>query len=433
MYEDKTFLQLYGQIASGNEAPKEFHIWAGLSVIASCIGRRVWINRADVPPVYSNMYIVFTTPPGTKKSTALGIAKRFIRSLKDIPVAPSSVTKPQIIVMMDNVKDDAPCRKVFKYKGKVVVWSEYCIFANEFINQLNAGADPIGMIDFLTDVWDQPSIEDETKNRGKYYVEGPFVNILAAMTNSTATSLNNQKIISAGMLRRCLFICGEDSGEDIPRPDLIWDPESADIKAELTRRSKFLMTNICGEFEWTTDGNTCWDKMYREIAKKKRSDKSSPLLTEFYQSKPEYIQKVAMLLQLSKDPTKLILTKENFMLAYELVTQVEMGGVQLFEGHGKNVQSGSAVEIIRMCELEFKPILDKTVFRIMHKDMTYAEFTQTIDDLCRADKLLKFEIKEGGVISTFISTPEKGRAYMAARRAAIAGKPSGTDSKGVGS
>ena len=53
--------------------------------------------------------------------------------------------------------------KVYKWEDKPVRYSQLSIFANEFVNLLNSGGNPIGMIDLFTDVWDQEVFRVETK------------------------------------------------------------------------------------------------------------------------------------------------------------------------------------------------------------------------------------------------------------------------------
>lgn len=405
-----TFLELYGKLSAGNEAPRIFHMWAGLSIISSIMGRQVWLPRGNVPPVHLNMYVIFTTPPGTKKTTAMLIAKDFIRSLKEIPMAGSNVTKEQMIVTMDTTKDSSPCRRAFKWRGKTITYSHYCIFSSEFINQINAGFNPIGMIDFFTDVWDAKEISDETKNKGCYKVENPFVNLLGCMTDYTAKNLNTQKIVSAGMLRRCLFVLAEDSGIDIPRPELMWTPEQDEIRIELTERAKALRF-VQGEFNWTPEANAFWTQLYLDNGRKKRAE-TNPIKKEFYQTRPEYIQKVAMLLQLSDDPTTLVLTAENLAIATKLISEVEDGSAILFEGSGRNELSAIGHEIARTCESAKAPIFEKILFKAHMQNLSWMEFTQIVDDMIRIGRLRRVEISKGASTMIYITTPQIAKSML---------------------
>lgn len=410
-HSEESILDLYRKFASGNESPELFHTWAGLSVISSAIGRRVWIGRGSVPPVYCNMYIVLTSPPGTKKTTALSIAKALIKSLKTIPVAGTCVTKEQIIVTMDTKKPENPCVRAFKYKGKSYTFSHYSIFASEFVNQLNAGMNPIGMIDFFTNIWDEPVYSDETKNKGSHEIVNPYLSILAAMTDYTARNLNEQKIVSAGMLRRCLFVMGTDSGIDIARPDLVWSPELDIASAKLTERLKELEF-VNGPFSWTDEASAVWEEMYARNGKARRAEVSR-LKREFYQTRPEYIQKVAMLLQLSNNCNELLLTGPNLLLAEKMITSVENGVCLLFEGAGRNEVNAHATDIVRMCETS--PVFNqKALFQHFINHLSWAEFNQAVDDQIRIDRLAK-EVKvnnRNGNSIVYVSTPAKLIAWQ---------------------
>ena len=74
----------YLNYTSSQESPELFHRWCAVSVIASVLNRRVWLDRRD-----SRGIVYFTCYPGQlsvclvagagrcKKSTAVGIAKSF--------------------------------------------------------------------------------------------------------------------------------------------------------------------------------------------------------------------------------------------------------------------------------------------------------------------------------------------------------------------
>lgn len=413
-HSDPSFLSIYEEFASSNEAPEIFHTWAGLSVLSAVIGRRVWINRGSVPPVYCNMYIVLTSPPGTKKTTALMIARDVVEQVKTIPLAGTTVTKEQIIVTMDTQKDDGACKRVFRYNGHPVTFSHYCIFASEFVNQINAGMNPIGMIDFLTDMWDKKMFSDETKNRGKFMIEHPYLTMLAAMTDKTARNLNDQKIVSAGMLRRCLFIMGQDSGKDVARPDLIFSERHEQLR-KLAQEHLKQLEFVSGPFGWTDEASEAWDQIYLKNGMLRRKEKS-PLKAEFYQTRPEYIQKVAMLLQLSQNPKELLLTAPNLRKAEIMVTSVENGVIQLFEGSGRNETNVFAVDIVNMCEAN-PPYVEKVLYSQFMNHLKWDEFKDAVEGMIRVDKLYRWtDIKDGGLTVVYISTPLKISELRKARK-----------------
>lgn len=105
-----SFLTDYLTYTSGNEAPKLFHVWSGLSVLSSLVSRRVWLQQG-IFTWYPNLYVVMVGEPGNGKSTALDIAKAVIRAQKDVPLAADAMTVQALLRHMS--EEGSPCKKSF--------------------------------------------------------------------------------------------------------------------------------------------------------------------------------------------------------------------------------------------------------------------------------------------------------------------------------
>jgi len=77
-----SFLHDYHIFTSGNEAPQIFHRWAALSCLSHAVGRKVWVQWGILGNVYPHLYLIFVGDPGSKKSTAMNIAKNLILEKK---------------------------------------------------------------------------------------------------------------------------------------------------------------------------------------------------------------------------------------------------------------------------------------------------------------------------------------------------------------
>ena len=69
----KNWLTSYCHFTKEQESPSMFHLWVGLSVIASTLGRRCYIDRGYYT-LYPNLYIVLVGGSArAKKTTAINI------------------------------------------------------------------------------------------------------------------------------------------------------------------------------------------------------------------------------------------------------------------------------------------------------------------------------------------------------------------------
>ena len=68
------WIDQYMEYARASASPKIYHIWTALSALASAVQRKVWWDW-EYAKLYPNLYIFLTGESGSKKGTALGIAK----------------------------------------------------------------------------------------------------------------------------------------------------------------------------------------------------------------------------------------------------------------------------------------------------------------------------------------------------------------------
>ena len=139
----------------------------------------------------------------------------------------------------------------------------------------------MGMVEFLTDIWDEDVFEVKTKNRGTDHIMGPYVTLLGCLTTETMTNLMNTKIISSGFSRRCMFVYSADMGNPVPRP--VVTPSQKAAWERCVKRAKELQT-VHGQFEWGDGAAEFYDNWYcKNHDRKKTTD--SQIEEGFLQSK----------------------------------------------------------------------------------------------------------------------------------------------------
>lgn len=384
-----SFLRDYAILSSGNESPKVYHQWAGLSALSSLVSRRVWVDQGVFKP-YPNMYVLFVGDAGIKKSTAMNIARKLIREIQTIPIAPPSITKEALTLLMS--EKDSPSLKTFKHTNSsgissIVNYSHMSMFANEFTTLLTAGGNESGMINFLTDIWDQDVFEVRTKNKGTDNLHGPYITLLGCLTTACMSNLMNTKIISSGFSRRCIFVYSDDIGEPVYRP--IVTQEQKEAWARCIQRGKELQ-GISGEFGFTPEGDQ-WYKTWYEAHHWSKREVESPLLKDFYNSKAEYVLKLAMLITLSDSDT-LVLTREALELAVAYIDTIEPNMTIPFEGAGRNELSPIASNIARMVNTAVMPLPVKRIYALFFKDARPEEIKEMLEHLAKVGKIKLFDV-----------------------------------------
>lgn len=203
-----------------------YHEWCAISVIAGALERRSWLQWDR--KLYPNLYVVLTSPPGAgRKGTAMRIANRFIRSLPDVSIAAKSITEARLIAAVHASKRESKIRN----QNEMVTHSSTTVFSDELTVFL--GYKNLEMITTLTDWYDTPEEpwDRETKTKGIFRIEGVWVNILGATTETALAEALPSKSAGIGLLSRMLFIYSNRRGKTVPIPHLMSDGNGSWVKA----------------------------------------------------------------------------------------------------------------------------------------------------------------------------------------------------------
>jgi hypothetical protein len=383
------FLDAYKLFSSGNEAPEIFHKWSAISALSSFISRRVWIDQGHFI-IHPNLYIILVGDPAGGKSTAMNIARRVVRSVKGIAIAPSAITLQALTELMGD--DNGPCKKGFVHKVNGVEtreqYSHITIFANELVTLL--GAEPMGMINFFTDVWDNPVFENKTKNKGHDIINGPFVTMLACMTPEVTGQMLKQAIITGGFSRRCLFVFSSQRGKPVPRPTMTM--EQMEALSYLIKRGTE-MQSIRGKFEWTPEAQEWFDAWYKTNYDKMASVLDAATMF-YYRAKDGMLLKLAMLISLART-NELILRVEDMEKALDMLNDTENSLSKVFLGAGANKQADIAGKIMSFLQTRKTPVLEKQVYTTMFQHGTRADINECLNHLVNIGEIKKFTEKLG--------------------------------------
>lgn len=333
------FIENYMIYASGNEVPKSFHVASAIATLSALAARRIWFDQGTFV-VYPNLYVVMVGKPSDKKSTAMNISKK-LSQLCGVPAAPSAVTRERIYELMDSKNTTSSCNQSYTWEGQEVMMSRLSLFCNELVTLLSAGGEPLGMIEFLTDIWDKDAHEIETKNKGKNLIIGPCMTMLACMTPDQTQGLLKQSIITGGFSRRCLFITPDGAANPVPLPFITPEQKAAWIKLiEIGKsfdhvKGPFVMTEECVEYY-----STWYLKNHAD-----RQQPNSPLVGYYYNTLPRYVLQVAMLFGLSKDRACREINVENTKKAIGWLEPIALTLDEIFTGAGRNPLSALQAKI----------------------------------------------------------------------------------------
>lgn len=333
-----SFLSDYREYAKGSEAHPTYHTFSALVALSSIISRRVWIDMGFFN-VYPNLYVILVGPAGNRKTSAMSVAKGLLRELKEaVPFSAECVTKEKLIL---DIKDNERVIEMFskplsdEVQKKQRVYTPMTVMVTELSEFLGAGG--VGMINFLTTIYDQDFYDHRTKNKGDVLITGPFLNLLACTTPDWITAYLRTDVISGGFSRRAIFVLETGKSGRIPFPEVTPTMRAAWDRALAYAKS---LAKLSGPFAWDPEARKFFEKWYRELA-----IPTDPMIVGYYETKHIQLLKVAMLLALSES-SDLVLRVEHLLSGLELLKLAEDNLVRVFSGIGRNVLNAASQKVM---------------------------------------------------------------------------------------
>jgi hypothetical protein len=218
----------YFTYAEKTEPPMIFHRWSLLTCLGAYLGRQYRLPFGDFN-IYPNQYIMLIGDPGTRKSTAIKLAKRIIASAGYDKFSAERTSKEKFLLDLEGVEDDegavadsnAAMRNLF---GDDFVGGdprEVFITADEF-NEF-VGSSNLEFLSLLGSLWDWDNPDAPFKQRLKtsrsVNIYQPTINILAGNTHAGFSEAFPPQAIGQGFLSRLILVYGENSGKKIAFPE----------------------------------------------------------------------------------------------------------------------------------------------------------------------------------------------------------------------
>lgn len=349
------WLNAYMEATKDSEAPSRFRLWSGISLIASVLGRKVWIEWEG--NLYPNMYIILVGPAGSMKGTAMRIPKKLLVDL-ELPVASDATTREQFIEELSNA------RRFFNYNGEQIWHSSLTVFSKEInvlVNERNR--------DLVINLIDWFDCDDDfayrTKTSGKSEASGVYLNLQGAVTPDLLAQSMPPESRGSGFISRTHFIYADE------KEQIIYFPTDVDPKIYKTLIEDLDdMGSIVGIYRFDKSFIKPWKIFVDEII---HNPPFAGTVLESYDNRLRiHILKLTMILNASRDG-KQIITSEDLSTAIALNEEARNHMQKSFIGMGtaKNAHLIPVIlrEVMRVKSLTFSQLLSKLMNDISKNDL----------------------------------------------------------------
>lgn len=381
-----SWLRRYLEYTAGHEAPEDFHLWVGLTVLGAALRRNIWFDNVFYR-LYPNLYTVLISPPAVcKKSTCIDIGIRLLRTAEtDVVIISEKITPEAIFVALAKSKIEKK-----ESEGVVIRKAAHGLFnAPELTVFLGREAYNESLIILLTRLYDCPDFLDSaTKGKGVLELKNVFTSMLGATTPSEISKAIPESATGGGFVSRVTFVSRDISTRSFPFP-IMADPTIKDLLAAQLAK---IAREVSGGFVFSDTGR----EWYRDYYNKHKADlhKKGPAT----ERQPDLIIKVAMILTISEGATgdsPLLLEPDTLERAQNIMSSVEKG----IEGTLKMI---SASEYGRLAELVLTQIRKNggtikhtMLLKKLYRKMSGREINACIDTL-RESEVIEKTKGEGG-------------------------------------
>ena len=393
---ENSFLHRYLAYNVGNECPRNYHIWTGLTVLASTTLNRVHLFHGYFN-IFPNLYVCLVGKQGSRKSTAKDIGRDLLTStFPELPVSASIQTREDIVKFM--ASDEC----LFSFTDENNAQQElrpFTLLINELKNFLSFN--PGAMIEFLTDIYDRGGkvFNSSTLKRGLENIVNPCVNMLACETPDWIIDKLKLQIISGGFSRRVVFVYETIRGPKISFPTL---PPNGPHLWKLMQDHLRKVEKIVGPFSWDPEARRFFDVWYTAL-----KTPEDDIMEGYYESKHIQLLKLAMLLALGEEVPHTVITPENLKVGVSLLDALETNMPKLSIASGRNALALPMMRVLDVLE-RMGGLTTEPLFRqLLSKDFEPREQYSVIKTMTDCGDLVKANVKNGETLTSMFIAKKK--------------------------
>lgn len=282
------FIDQYLYHVGESEVPRQFHIFACLSLLSASVADRVWLLRdTGGSRIYPNLYVFLIGPSGSGKEKAITTAAKFAAEDPRIGLFMSTgVTKQYLIDHLSRMPtEDRPFPNLLYLVTEELGMS---IPSKELGKEL---------IKFMTGHYIRsglPSYEG-TRMHGQKTIKDASLNWLAGTTDEWLTKAVDRDAIEGGFFARVLSVRGKRDGS-IRYADMVYPADRDQVKRDLQTRVDTL-TTLHAQFVKSKEATEYYKDWYESLDK--RPSPNDKLMEPAFNRSDEMVHRLAMILKIS--------------------------------------------------------------------------------------------------------------------------------------
>jgi len=208
-------------------------------------------------------------------------------------------------------------------------------------------------------------------------VAGVWVNLLGATTPELINSSLPRDTAGGGLASRIIFVYESAKGKTIPFPFI--GPREMELRKKLTTDLEHIHLMV-GKMKPTEGYLKEWANWYtvEHPAEEKVFDTYN--LAPYYERRQTHVQKLSLILSASRLDGNMVVRKQDFKRAKEILEATEVNMPKAVSGIGRSPISEVIPRVIEYCGLQ-KEVTFNDLVQKFHQDATFVELESVVKTL----------------------------------------------------
>lgn len=390
------FFETYLNYLEDTESPKIFHAWSGVAAIASCLGRRNWLDFNN-DQLFANHYIFIMGPPATRKSTGVKIAKKLVEAGTGVRFAPDDTSgryQGLITAMEGDMDNDVPDELAamdaatlaanLERLNEIQVQSDVrdahvmAAFASELMTFL--GTNSMDMLRMLLKVWDGEDYRYQLKATAANLTE-PLLTLIGCATPTQIAHGLPPEAIGQGFMSRVILVYASEKEKFVPRQP----PFNLQTGEKLREFFNYLYYNFNGVFTESPEAAELIDKLYTV-----EFPINDPRFVFYVERRQTHLLKLSMIMAAGR--TSHTIEEIDVINAHTLLRHTELRMPDALGEFGMSPLALCKQRLLEFITHTKDPLTENVLWAVMHRDMKQIDFQNTLSELTNSGKIAKVTI-----------------------------------------
>ena len=322
------WIEAWMEFTENTETHDIFRLWTAISVVASAMQRKCYVDWGTSLIFYPNMYIILVGPSGCHKGTAMNPGLDILEDLGKVKIAAQATSLQALIRRLK----DTNYQDQDSVTGKMQFHSSMTIYSKEFTVFL--GYHNRELMSALCDWYDcDKKWKYETIARKVEEVIGVWVNLFGATTPALIQSSLPLDAIGGGLTSRIIYVSEGQTNKMVIMP---MQTEKEKKLREYLLHDLDKMSCLSGRFRYTDNFVEKWTDF-------RIHDRANPPFVDYrfggYMSRrPTHIMKLSMIMSAARGDRDmdLVLTGSDLDRAVAILTETEKKMQSVFSGVGRS-------------------------------------------------------------------------------------------------